>query len=150
MPVLRHIYDPASGIHHDVEVTKEVYNYYRRSSWAIRRNNARFYANEVQFSNLIGGLNDAFENFKEFRSLAGDPQKLLCDAETCRMIAEAFQKLSPADQRILRLLIIEEHSERWYAGRTGIPQKTVHYRKRIALKKLHRQIRQTEKAGVIL
>lgn len=142
MPVLRHVYDSASGTFHDVEVSREVYNYYRRSGWAMRRNNARFYANEIQFSSLIGGLNQAYEGFSEFRSLADDPQQLLCDVATIQSIAVAFQGLSPSDRRIIQLLVIEGRTERWYAERTGMPQKTVHNRKCAALKRLRRHINQ--------
>lgn len=136
MPILRHVYDPATGTYHDVEVTQEVYGFYRRSAWNIQKKNQRFYTNEIQFSSLVGGLNQAFENFSEFRSSAGDPQQLLCDTVTCRMIAEAFQKLSPADRRILRVLIIEGHTERWYAERTGLTQQSIHKRKKYALRRL--------------
>lgn len=140
MPVLRHVYDSTSGTFHDVEVSREVYNYYQRSGWAIRRNNTRFYANEIQFSSLIGGSDQAYERFSELGSSADDPQQLLCDAAVFQGIVEALLKLSPADRRILRLLVIEGHTERWYAKRTGMPQKTVHNRKCAALKKLRRHI----------
>lgn len=136
MPVLRHVYDPASGTFCEVEVTQAVYNCYRRTEWVIQKNNQRFYANEIQFSSLIGGLNQAFENFSEFRSLAGDPQKLVCDAVTIQKVAEAFQKLSSADRRILQLLVIEGHTERWYAERTGLKQQSIHNRKKHALRRL--------------
>lgn len=136
MPVLRHVYDPASGTYHDVEVTQAVYNCYRRTAWIIQKNNQRFYANEIQFSSLIGGLNQAFENFKEFRFSDGDPQQLVCDAVTVRQVGEAFQKLSPSDRRILQLLVIEGHTERWYAERTGLKQQSIHNRKKHALRRL--------------
>lgn len=140
MPILRHIYDSATGTHVDIEVSSEVYNCYRRTAWNIQKNNQRFYAHEIQFSSLIGGLNQAFENFSEFRSSTGDPQQLLCDAATCQMIAEAFRKLSPADRRILRILIIEGHSERWYGEKTGLHFMTVHNRKKRALLRLKRNL----------
>lgn len=136
MPVLRHVYDPTSGTYHDVEVTQAVYNCYRRTAWNIQKNNQRFYAHEIQFSSLIGGINDAFENFSEFRSSAGDPQKLVCDAVTIQQVAEAFPKLSPTDRRILQLLVIEGHTERWYAERTGLKQQSIHNRKKHALRRL--------------
>lgn len=138
MPILRHIYDSATGAYVDVEVTQEVYNSYRRTAWTIQKNDQRFYAKEIQFSSLLGGADGAFENFSEFRSFAGDPQQLLCSVAMCQRVAEAFQMLSPSDQRILQLLIIEGHTERWYAERTGIPQKTIHNKKARAIKKLRR------------
>lgn len=140
MPILRHIYDPATGTHVDVEVSSEVYNCYRRTAWNIQKNNQRFYAHEIQFSSLIGGSDQAFENFREFLSLDGDPQQFLCDVTTRRMVAEAFQKLSPTDQRILRFLIIEGHSERWYGEKAGLHFMTVHNRKKRALLRLKRNL----------
>lgn len=140
MPVLRHVYDPTSGTYHDVEVTQAVYNCYRRTAWNIQKNNQRFYAHEIQFSSLIGGINDAFENFSEFRSSAGDPQQLVCDAVTIQQVAEAFQRLSTSDRRILQLLVIEGHTERWYGDRTGLHFMTVHNRKMRALLRLKRNI----------
>lgn len=138
MPVLRHIYDSATGTYHDVEVSQEIYNCYRRTAWGIQKNDKRFYANEIQFSSLIGGLNQAFENFDEFRTTAGDPQQILCDATMRRRILEAFQGLSPSERRILQLLVIEGHPEQWYADRTGLSQQTVHNRKKSALRKLQK------------
>ena len=141
MPILRHIYNPASGSYQDVEVTQEVYNCYRRTGWRIQKNDQRFFAHEIQFSSLIGGGDSAFENFSEFHSLAHDPQHILCVSTEDLRIFEAFCKLSPSDQRILRLLVIEGNSERWYASRTGLPQQTVHNRKRNALRKLERLLK---------
>lgn len=138
MPVLRRIYDSATGAYHDVEVSREIFNCYRRTAWGIQKNDKRFYANEIQFSSLIGGLNQAFENFAEFRTTAGDPQQILCDAVVPQRIAEAFQILSPSERRIIQLLVIEGNSERWYAKRTGLPQKTISNRKLRALKKMRR------------
>lgn len=136
MPVLRRIYDSATGAYHDVEVSREIFNCYRRTAWGIQKNDKRFYAHEIQFSSLIGGLNQAFENFSEFRTTVGDPQQILCDAATRQRIAAAFEKLSPSERRILQLLVIEGHPEQWYADRTGLSQQTVHNRKKSALRKL--------------
>lgn len=130
MPVLRRIYDSATGAYHDVEVSWEIYNCYRRTAWVIQKNNKRFFANEIQFSSLIGGCNQAFENFSEFRTTAGDPQQILCDVAVRQRIAAAFQRLSPSERRILQCLVIEGHPEQWYADRTGLSQQTVHNRKK--------------------
>lgn len=138
MPVLRHIYDPATRAYHDVEVSRAIYNCYRRTAWVIQKNDKRFYANEIQFSSLIGGLDQAFENFSEFQSTADDPQQLLCNAALSQKVAEAFWRLTPSERHILQMLVIEGHSERWYAARTGLPQKTISNRKIRALKKMRR------------
>lgn len=141
MPILRHIYDSATGTHVDVEVTQEVYDCYRRTAWNIQKNDQRFYAKEIQFSSLLGGADGAFENFSEFYSLVNDPQRLICDVVIYQEIAMAFQMLPPDDQHILWFLAIKGFTEREYAGMTGLPQKTVNNRKVRAAKRL-RQITQ--------
>lgn len=136
MPILRHIYDSATGAYVDVEVTQEVYDFYRRNAWAIRRNNTRFYSHEIQFSSLIGGENDPFERFSEFLSLSDDPLNIIClNAET-RKIIDAFQHLPYGDQHLLYFLIVEGYTEREYGKRMLVPQQTIHNRKRTALNKL--------------
>ena len=140
MPVLRHIYDSATGTFHDVEVTQEVYNFYRRNAWAIQRNNARFYAHEIQFSSLKGGLGDAFERFSEFLSCSSDPQQMLCDEAETLHIAAVFRQLPATDQHLLCCLLFDGCSERLYGKKMGLPQRTVNHRKCSALKRLSRHI----------
>lgn len=143
MPILRHIYDTATGTYQDVEVSQEVYNCYRRTGWSIRRNNARFYAHEIQFSSLIGGLDNAFENFDEFQSDNHDPQKIICQKEKDICLLKAFQQLSPADQHLLYFLVVEGCSERWYGQKMGLHFMTVHNRKKRALQRIRRLIKYT-------
>lgn len=60
------VYDTITGKMVDVEVTPEVYREYMRTEWGIKNNNNSFYEHEIQFSALIGGNDDAYENFDEF------------------------------------------------------------------------------------
>jgi len=140
MPILRHIYDSATGAYVDVEVTQEVYDFYRRNAWAIRRNSTRFYAHEIQFSSLVGGENGALECFDEFFSDRFNPLRILCKNAEARCLAEAFRRLSQSDQHILYFLVVEGHSERWYGKKVGLPQKTVHNRKCRALTTLQNML----------
>lgn len=138
MPVLRHIFDPATGSYHDVEVSQEVYDFFRRNAWAIRRNDTRFYTHEIQFSSLKGGQDDSFERFDEFSTSKSDPQELLClEAEQARLI-NAFQGLSSDDQDLLYWLVIEGRSERWYGKRMNMHFMTIHNRKISALQRFQR------------
>lgn len=142
MPVLRHVYDPATGTYVDVEVSNAVYNCYRRTSWAICYNDQQFHAHEIQFSSLKGGEGDAFEGFSEFISEALDPERLLCEALPDQALYHAFMRLTPADRQLLRALILEGKTERWYAQQTGLSQKTIHNRKQHAIRKLKRFLHQ--------
>lgn len=60
------VYDTISKKVVEVEVSDEIYTYFKRSKWAIENNNRSFYEHEIQFSALIGGHENAFENFREF------------------------------------------------------------------------------------
>lgn len=136
MPVLRHIYDSVTGTYHDVEVTQEVYDFYRRNTWAIRRNDTRFYAHEIQFSSLKGGLDEAFERFDEFLSQSLDPQDVLCEKAMSACLTAAFKQLSASDQHLLYYLVIKGYSERWYGQMMELHFMTVHNKKKRVLQQL--------------
>lgn len=138
MPILRHIYDSATGAYHDVEVSQEVYDFYRRDAWAMQRQDTRFYAHEIQFSSLVGGKDGAFENFSEFISREADPQGILCRRVDIKIIVEAFQSLSLPNQHLLYFLVVEGHTERWYGQKMGMHHMTVHNKKERALLQLYR------------
>ncbi len=138
MPVLRHVYDSLTGTYLDVEVSEEVYHCYRRATWLMQKQDRRFYAHETQFTSLTGGQDATLENFDEFRVYENDPERLLCDRVMDPRLADAFWRLTPAERRLLSLLVIEGYTERWYAQRTGLSQKTIHNKKVRALKKMKR------------
>ncbi|MCI8777340.1 MAG: hypothetical protein HFK00_08155 [Oscillospiraceae bacterium] len=62
------VYDNISKKIVEIEVNDEVYTHFKRSKWAIENNDNSFYEHEIQFSALIGGRENAFENFKEFKT----------------------------------------------------------------------------------
>lgn len=60
------VYDTISKKEVEVEVSDEVRTHYNRTQWNIDDNNESFYKHEIQFSALIGGVDEAFEDFHEF------------------------------------------------------------------------------------
>lgn len=60
------VYDTISKKVVDVEVNDEVRTHYNRTQWNIDDNDESFFKHEIQFSALIGGHENAFENFREF------------------------------------------------------------------------------------
>ena len=60
------IYNTMTGEFELVQVTKEVFQTYRRTKWHIEDSTERFYKHETQMSSLIGGENDGYERFHEF------------------------------------------------------------------------------------
>ena len=57
------IYNTMTGEFELVQVTKEVFQTYRRTKWHIEDSTERFYKHETQMSSLIGGENDGYELF---------------------------------------------------------------------------------------
>ena len=60
------VYDTMSKKVVEVEVSDEVRTHYNRTQWNIDDNDESFFKHEIQFSALIGGHENAFENFREF------------------------------------------------------------------------------------
>ncbi len=55
------VYNTMTGEFELVQVTKEVFQTYRRTKWHIEDSTERFYKHETQMSSLIGGENDGYE-----------------------------------------------------------------------------------------
>lgn len=72
------VYDTISKKVVEVEVNDEVRIHYNRTQWNIDDNNESFYKHEIHFSALIGGYENAFENFKEFMTEYDVEQKTDC------------------------------------------------------------------------
>lgn len=72
------VYDTCTGKYVDIEVSTEIYEAYMRTGWNIHDNNESFYEHEIQFSALIGGKNDCFENFHEFVTGSEDTIETSC------------------------------------------------------------------------
>ena len=68
------IYNTMTGEFELVQVTKEVFQTYRRTKWHIEDSTERFYKHETQVSSLIGGENDGYERFHEFIDYDNTPE----------------------------------------------------------------------------
>ena len=60
------VYNTMTGQYELIQVTKEVFQAYRRTKWNIEDSTERFFKHETQMSSLIGGENDGYERFHEF------------------------------------------------------------------------------------
>ena len=68
------VYNTMTGEFELVQVTKEVFQTYRRTKWHIEDSTERFYKHETQMSSLIGGENDRYERFREFIDYDNTPK----------------------------------------------------------------------------
>ena len=136
--ILHNVYNTLTDEYEDVEVSKELYVTYKRTKWGIENNDASFYDHEIQLSGLIGGENDNYENFHEFIDDVNTPEEIVIDAEIKRAVRESVSTLDKEEQQLVFALYEEGVSEREYARRTGIPQRTINHRKERILEKIRK------------
>ena len=73
------VFNTCTSQYEKVEATKEVYNEFRRGEWRIEKNDDKHRANETLFSELIGGNDGAFENFREFIDNSLNPESIFAE-----------------------------------------------------------------------
>lgn len=131
------VYDTISKKIVEVEVSDEVRTHYNRTQWNIDDNNGSFYKHEIQFSALIGGHENAFENFREFMT------DYNVEKETdCKMFVEklysCLELLSESDRELIIMLYFENKTERECAEIYGINQKNINKKKARILCRLNK------------
>ncbi len=134
------VYDTVSKKVVEVEVSDEIYTNFKRTKWAIENNNSSFYEHEIQFSALIGGHENAFENFKEFMT------DYDVERETDRKIFierlyNSLKLLSKSERELIVMLYFENKTERECAEFYGISQKNINKKKTKILCKLHKYLK---------
>ena len=132
------VYNTISNQFEDVEVTKEVYDTYRRTEWNIKDNNESFYEHEIQMSGLIGGEDDGYENFREFVDEENTPERNIVYAEIKKALLESVAELAEEERALVHALYWQGLSEREYSRRSGIPQRTINHRKKYILEKIRK------------
>ena len=134
------VYDTISKKVVEVEVSDEIYTNFQRTKWAIENNDSSFYDHEIQFSALIGGHENAFENFKEFRT------DYDVEEETDRKIFierlyNCLKLLSESERELIIMLYFENKTERECAKILCTSQQNVHKNKRTILCKLNKLLK---------
>ena len=99
----------------EIEVTEEIYKVYKRTGWNIKDNNSSFYNHEIQFSGLIGGNDEGYENFDEFICNEEDPLYKVVNNTTLQSMRKVFKSLEAGEQKIILEIFINKKSEREYA-----------------------------------
>lgn len=88
------VYNTMTGLYEDVEVSKEVYNEYRRGQWRMRKSEDKHRAGEIPFSALLGGDGGGYENFHEFIDRENDPETVLLERQERQKAFEGLNTLS--------------------------------------------------------
>lgn len=130
------VFNTCTSQYEDVEVTREVYNEFRRGEWRIEKNDDKHRANETPFSELIGGDDGAFENFSEFIDNSLNPECIFAEHAKIKALYSAMSMFSDVDKQLLQALFFDGLTEREYAELTGVFRNAVHKRKVRILAKL--------------
>lgn len=130
------VFNTCTSQYEDIEVTKEVYNEFRRREWRIEKNDDKHRANETPFSELIGGDDGAFENFSEFIDNSQNPECIFAEHAKIKALYSAMSMLSDLEKQLLQALFFDGLTEREYAELTGVFRNAVHKRKVRILAKL--------------
>lgn len=96
------VFNTCTSQYEDVEVTREVYNEFRRGEWRIEKNDDKHRANETPFSELIGGDDGAFENFQEFLDNQNTSELQFEKSELINFLHCALDELRYEDYQLIR------------------------------------------------
>jgi RNA polymerase sigma factor (sigma-70 family) len=134
------VYNTFTEKYEKSEVTKEVYDCYRRTEWNIDDNNYKHNQNTIPFSSLIGGKNGSYENFEEFIDEKLNPAHICENDELYSKLQEAINTLSEKEKHIISEIYVHGKSEREYSKEIGIPPMTIHDQKVKIIKKIKKII----------
>lgn len=136
------VFNTCTSEYEDVQVTKAVYDEYRRGEWRISKNDAKHRANETLFSALLGNDDGACENFREFIEAGNDPELLIEKQELFKTLHSILDGLKPEDRRLIHALFFEGMNEYAYADLLGVSHQRINKRKQIIFKKIRKKLRE--------
>lgn len=134
------VFDTISKKVVEVEVSDEVRTHYNRTQWNIDDNNESFYKHEIQFSALIGGYENAFENFNEFM-IDYDVENETDRKMFIEKLYNCLELLSGSERELIIMLYFENKTERECAEFYGINQKNINKKKVKILYKLNKLLK---------
>ena len=115
----------------EIPVTEEVYRTYKRAEWREEKQAAVRAVRESSYDFML-------EN--DFDGQADTNQKLVDEIVEDKLLLDillvALDELTADERSLIDALFYQEKSEREVAKETGVPRKTLSYRKSKVLKKL--------------
>ena len=98
----------ANGKYENVEVSEEVYTAYMRMGWNIKDNDESFFKHQIQFSALLGNIDDAAENFKELMNSKEDIEEIAELNIELKILFKAMKQLSNDELKLISLIYFED------------------------------------------
>lgn len=135
------VYDTITKKYVEIDGGKKLLTEYNRTQWNIENNDTAFFAHEIQFSQLIGGNDGAFENFGEFITEQDPTFDEAVKNMYIEKVLEAVKKLKRSDRELIRMIYFENMSEHDCARHYGISCKNINKKKVRILSKLYKLIK---------
>ncbi len=130
--------DYTTGIITQVEVTKPVFDEYRRGIWRIQKNNEKHSMQSTVFSELNTIEEETYEKFREFVDCDSDPENLVLKKIDKEKLWNAISQLNNKEQELIKALFFKDIKLSEYARSKGkTPQFIYKWRNQI-LKKIKR------------
>ena len=138
------VFNTITRAYEDVEVTKEVYETYRRAQWTEENDDRRFYCHQIPFTDLSGNEDEIEETFHEFVevSVARFEESFSADKEIDKttVIKQVLKNLNEEDSKLIDLLFFQNKTERQVGDMFHITQQAVHKKKEKLLNALKKEI----------
>lgn len=128
----------ANGKYENVEVTEKVYKAYMRTGWNIKDNDESFFKHQIQFSALLGNIDDAVENFKEFINAVEDVAEITEKKLISETLKKVLKQLNQDERELIFLIFYHNKTERECAEIYKVNQKNINKRKKRILCKLNK------------
>ncbi len=138
------VFNTCTSQYEDIEVTKEVYNEFRRGEWRIEKNDDKHRVNETPFSELIGGDDGAFENFREFTDDQNTPEVTAIAKEELRSLKLAICMLEDDEKDLIESVYFLGMTMREYAMKVNRPLMTMQDKKVRILQRLKNILEKAE------
>lgn len=130
-----------TGKYEEVEVSREVYEVYRRAEWTDENDRRRFYKHQTPFSCLIGNTDDNFENFHEFVAISmAQDDDTFSDDDISEMVRDALKALSEPELKLINDIYFAGKTEKEVAASLRVSQQAIAKRKKRILMKLRIEI----------
>ena len=122
------VFNTFTSRYEEVEVSKEVFDEYRRGLWRIKKNNKKHCKHTTPFSGLKG-FNEESENFHELIDEGGDPINVI-SFET------VLDSLDETERDMVEAIVFQRESQSDYAKSHHITRQAVGQKLQRILKKL--------------
>ena len=131
-----YVYNTCTGRYENVSVTEAVYRACKQTGWNIDDNNASFFDHEIQFSQLIGGDDGAYENFREFVSDRDATENAAMRSVRRSRLIELLPTLTEKEREVIELRCIKGLSAPAVGQILGISRRAVNKRKQSAFERI--------------